>query len=242
MKKDELSQLAKVEESHWWFKERRELLRLWAAKQSIRLRVLDVGAGVGRQAILLQDEFSWNVSAVEYSDFGSTACAEQGLHVIKADASELPIEDRAIQAVVAMDVLEHIVGDEKVLREFCRVLVPGGALFITVPAFTFLWSAHDEAVDHVRRYSKKELISKIENAGFKVNSIRYWNSLLFPLAVITRLAGQNGADLEIPSGFINRLCSVIVKMERNSKLTGRLPGTSLIVEAQKVHEADLKSI
>jgi SAM-dependent methyltransferase len=182
----------------------------------------------------LRDEFGFSVSAVEYSDFGSEACARQGINVIQADATELPLEDHSIDGIVAMDVLEHIEDDNKVLREFCRVSKPNGSLFITVPAFRFLWSAHDEAVDHVRRYSKEELIAKVENAGFSINSIRYWNSLLFPLALITRLTGRSGSDLKIPPHFINNICSAVVKFERKSKVIGLLPGTSIIVDAHRL--------
>ena len=233
MKRNELIQLASVEEEHWWFVERRNLLRLWAQKCNVSDQLLDIGAGAGRQSLLLSEEFGLQVDSLENSEFGQKAILDKGLNLIYASATSIPMPNNYYDGIVAMDVLEHIPEDEKAISEFFRVIKPGGNLFITVPAFQFLWSSHDVAVDHVRRYSKRELVRKFEEAGLEVNYIRFWNSILFPLGLISRLI-CSASDLKMPSALVNRLLKFIIKLERNSRLIGKIPGTSLILFATKI--------
>jgi SAM-dependent methyltransferase len=233
MNKSELAKLAEIEEHHWWFVERRHLLRNWAKQISKDARVFDIGAGAGRQALLIKNEFGLDITALEFSDFGYWECQKLGLRSIQADATELPCESENTSAIIAMDVLEHIDLDSKALSEFYRILEKEGKIFITVPAFHFLWSSHDEAVSHFRRYSKKELRNRVESAGFKIDKIRYWNSLMFPMAVLQRVLFQKSSDLNVPTWLINTICLRVIRMERTSRLIGRLPGTSIIVEAHK---------
>jgi len=233
LNRSELIKLAEIEEHHWWFVERRQLLRNWARHISKDSKVIDVGAGAGRQALLIKNEFGVDITALESSDFGFLACQKLGLHTIQADATEMPCESESISAIIAMDVLEHINLDSTALTEFHRILEKGGKVFITVPAFNFLWSAHDEAVSHFRRYSKKELQEKVVSANFQIDKIRYWNSLMFPMAVLQRMLFQRSADLNVPSWLINTVCLRVIRMERTSRLMGYLPGTSIIMEAHK---------
>ena len=233
MNRDELSSLAQIEEKHWWFKERRELLRNWALTFKASSKFLDIGAGVGRQSLLLRDELGMQVTAIELSDFGVTACLKENLNVIQVSATHLPLLSESFDAVIAMDVLEHIEEDGKVLNEIERVLKLNGSFFITVPSFPFMWSDHDEAVGHVRRYTKSDLVDKIERSGLTIISVRYWNSLLFPLAIISRFLFRNGADLKMPPALVNSIFFYVVSKERVSSFIGRLPGTSLLIKAVK---------
>lgn len=233
MNKDELSSLASIEEKHWWFKERRELLRLWAQTFEASSQFLDIGAGVGRQSLLLRDELGMQVTAIELSDFGVAACLKSNLKVIQVSATQLPLSSESFDAIIAMDVLEHIEDDGDVLKEIERVLKPNGSTFITVPSFPFMWSAHDEAVGHVRRYTKSEMVDKIERSGLTISSVRYWNSLLFPFAVISRFLFRSGADLKMPSALLNSLLFYVVSKERDSSFFGWFPGTSLLIKAVK---------
>jgi SAM-dependent methyltransferase len=233
MKSNELTKLANIEEEHWWFKERREILRLWAQEIPRKSKMLDIGAGVGRQSLLLRDEFDMKVTAVEFSEFGVEACRKLKIEVLQVNATQLPIPSNSFDAGIAMDVLEHIENDSAVLSEMGRVLKPQGLMLITVPAFPFMWSNHDTAVDHVRRYTKTEIVKKIRLAGFTIVSVRYWNSLLFPVAFISRLLFRDGADLKLPSPIINSLLSWIVSKERVNNFFSLLPGTSLMVYAIK---------
>lgn len=230
----ELSSLAENEEFHWWFTERRNLLRVWAAQLPAHTHLLDIGAGVGTQSRLLKDEFGFHVTAVEQSTYGSNKCRESGLETLQDNAINLSLDNETIDAVIAMDVLEHVQEDTKALSEIHRVLKDDGIFFITVPAFQFMWSKHDEAVQHVRRYSKREIIHKIRGAGFLVTNIRYWNSILFPIAIIKRLLNLGKSDLNTPPQTINYILTRVIRVERKNKYCGYLPGTSIILTARKI--------
>ena len=230
----ELSSLAENEEFHWWFAERRNLLRVWASQLPAHTHVLDIGAGVGTQSRLLKDEFRFHVTAVEQSTYGSNKCRESGLETLQDNAINLSLDNETIDAVIAMDVLEHVQDDAKALSEIHRVLKDDGIIFITVPAFQFMWSKHDERVSHVRRYSKGDLVKKIESKGFYILNIRYWNSILFPIALIKRLLNLGKSDLNAPSRIINNILIRVIRIERKNKFCGYLPGTSIILKARKI--------
>ena len=230
----ELASLADNEEFHWWFIERRNLLREWASQLSAETSLLDIGAGVGTQSRLLKDEFGFHVTAVEQSTYGSNKCRENGLETLQDNAINLSLKNETIDAVIAMDVLEHVQEDAKALSEIHRVLKDDGIFFITVPAFQFMWSKHDEAVQHVRRYSKREITHKLRESGFLVTNIRYWNSILFPLAVVRRVFDLGKSDLVLPPKFLNILFGRIVSVERKINILSKFPGTSIIIFGEKV--------
>lgn len=89
--------------------------------------------------------------------------------------------------IIASDVLEHIKNDTNALSEWYRMLKPSGKLIIFVPSFGFLWSKHDNANYHYRRYSKLKLENKIKKVGFKINRTSYWNFILFFPVYILRI-------------------------------------------------------
>lgn len=230
----ELASLADNEEFHWWFIERRNLLREWASQLSTETSLLDIGAGVGTQSRLLKDEFGFHVIAVEQSTYGSKKCREKGLETLQENAIKLSLDNETVGAVIAMDVLEHVEEDVLALSEIHRVLKADGIFFITVPAFQFMWSKHDEAVKHVRRYSKREIYNKLQGSGFLVTNFRYWNSILFPIALIKRLFELGESDLNMPPRTINYILTRVIRIERKNKYFGYFPGTSIILTARKI--------
>jgi len=234
MDEKELAQLAVIEDNHWWFVERRNLLRLWAARIPTNSKVVDIGAGVGKQSVLLKNEFGFDVIAVEQSDYGSNQCNKNGIRTLQESAVKLSLNDGTIDAVIAMDVLEHIQEDSKALLEINRVLKSNGKILVTIPAFKFMWSKHDEAVQHVRRYSKREITHKLRESGFLVTNIRYWNSILFPLAVVRRVFNFGKSDLVLPPKFLNIILGRIVAIERKINILSKFPGTSIIIFGEKV--------
>ncbi len=135
-----------------------------------------------------------------------------------------------MDAVVAFDVLEHIEDDEAAVREIHRVLRPGGLALIAVPADPRLWSAHDEAVGHVRRYTRPELVDLFARNGFTVERVRSWNVLLRPVVALRRSA-SSGSDLERMNPVVNGALRVIVAAERVLPI-GRWPGVSLRLRAR----------
>lgn len=225
----EISKLVLVEDRHWWYRERRELLRARVAGLPPGT-ALDIGAAGGGNTRVLRD-LGWQALALEYTPDGARYAAGRGLPVIRADATALPLADGSLDLVAALDVLEHIPDDGAAAREITRVLRPGGHLVVTVPVDPRLWSAHDEAVGHVRRYTREGIVGLLEGAGLTVVSVRSWMVLLRP-AVALRRRFTSGSDLDDPAGWLNATLSSVVRLERRLPV-GSLPGVSLLVAARR---------
>ena len=227
---DAIRSLGDIEDRHWWFAERRRLIK--AQVKGVRPvgPALDVGAAAGGNTRVLV-EAGWDCVALEYSEMGADMASERGLTVVRGDATKLPIADGALGLVVAYDVLEHIEDDAAAAREFLRCLRPGGRLLVAVPADMRLWSAHDEAVDHVRRYERDELLALVYGAGFRDVTIRSWNVLLRPVVAMRRKKDR-GSELVEPGRLTNAGLRGIVAMERVLPVGG-IPGVSLLLTAVK---------
>src|SRR3954447_5433519 len=148
----EIRKLAALEDRHWWYAERRSLLGAELRRLGRRPgSALDVGAAAGGNTRVLV-RAGWRALALEYAEDGAALARERGLSVVRGDATALPLGNASVDLVVAYDVLEHLDDDAGAVREIGRVLRPGGTLLVAVPAGMNNWSAHDEAVGHVRRY------------------------------------------------------------------------------------------
>ncbi|MGZ8704690.1 MAG: class I SAM-dependent methyltransferase [Aeromicrobium sp.] len=229
MDRSEIRKLAELEDKHWWYRERRYLL----ARQIRRMRpgrALDIGAAAGGNTRVLRER-GWNATALEFSEDGAQIAHERGLPVIRADALELPFADASLDLVVAFDVLEHIGNDTLAVQEIRRVLRPGSTALIAVPADPRLWSAHDDAVGHVRRYTRSSLLTLLEHNGMDVEVIASWNVLLRPVAAWRRRK-STGSDLDLLSPVLNFGLRVIVAIERYLPVKS-LPGVSLMVKARR---------
>lgn len=233
MQSHEISKLASLEDSHWWYAARRALLAR-SLEGTVPGRALDTGAGAGGNTRVLQNA-GWSATALEYSRTGAEIARQRGLSVVQADATALPFPNEAFDLVVSMDLWEHIPDDATAAAEASRVLRPGGRLFLAVPADMRLWSGHDVAVGHVRRYERVGLTELVEGAGFTIHSARPWNVLLRPLVRLRR-GGRNSqelsSDLERVPRALNASLRAIVEAERWLPL-GHAPGVTLIVEASK---------
>ena len=225
--RSEIHKLAELEDTHWWYRERRHLLaRSIAALRPGR--ALDIGAAAGGNTRVLRSH-GWQAVALEYGTEGTVIARERGIPVIRADATRLPVTSGSLDLVVAFDVLEHIADDEKAAAEIRRVLRPGGCALIAVPAGPRLWSAHDEAVGHVRRYTRSSLLPLLEDAGLSVEEVRSWNVLLRPVAAWRRRT-STGSDLDDLPPAVNGGLRLIIALERWLPVGG-LPGVSLLVRA-----------
>jgi SAM-dependent methyltransferase len=229
----EIEKATSLEDSHWWYAARRKLLHARFADVAPGI-VLDVGAAGGGNGRVLRD-LGWQVVAAEYSDFGLSVARSRGLSAIRADARRLPIRDSRVDAVIAMDVLEHIDDDRAAASEIARVLRPGGIAFITVPADPALWSAHDVALSHVRRYTRDSLLAVIDDAGLQVAEIRSWNVLLRPAVVMRRRLNRSaeGTDSEMAPvhPLLNRGLAGVTAIEERLPWLRRRRGVSLVLTA-----------
>jgi SAM-dependent methyltransferase len=227
----ELLLLTSVEDRHWWYRERRAIL----GRELRRLQgpglALDVGAAGGGNTRVLTAH-GWQAVAVEFSGSAVDIAHARGVSAMQADARELPVRSGACGLVTAFDVLEHIDEDYLAAAEIARVLRPGGTALIAVPCDMALWSAHDDAVGHVRRYSRSGLAGLIEKAGLTMDKMWSWNVLLRP-AVVMRRRFSTGSDLEDVSPLTNRLLAAVVAAERHLPVKS-LPGVSLIVRARRL--------
>ena len=227
----EIKQMAVIEEGHWWFRERRALI----ARQLRRMtpgRAIDIGAAAGRNTSVLED-LGWQAVALEYDSTGAEMARNRGISVVRGDATQLPMPDGVFDLAMSYDVLEHIEDDAGVADEMMRVLKPGGRVLIAVPADPRLWSEHDDAVSHLRRYTRESLTTLFEDAGFTIEKVRSWNVILRPAIAWKRGRESNaGSDIEMVSPPLNRVLHAIVGMERYLP-TGRLPGVSLMLRARK---------
>ncbi|MEH0842158.1 class I SAM-dependent methyltransferase [Micromonospora sp. CPCC 205711] len=237
MEATEIRKLAALEDTHWWYRERRALLvrsldRL-AAGGVRPSEALDIGAAGGGNTRVLRAH-GWRPLALEYSVEGAGVARERGLDVIRADARRLPVRSARLGLVVAFDILEHFDEDHLAAAEIRRTLRPGGTALIAVPADMALWSAHDVAVGHVRRYDRESLRAVIEKAGLVVDELWSWNVLLRPVAAWRR-RHSSGSDLDDLNPVVNLGLRTIVTAERYLPVRS-LPGVTLMLRAHRPAE------
>jgi SAM-dependent methyltransferase len=226
----EIRKLAALEDRHWWYYERRVLLARALRKLGTPGAALDIGAAGGGNTRVLRAH-GWQPVALEYGEEGASVARERGLPVIRADARHLPVPAERLDLVTAFDVLEHIEEDHEAAAEIRRVLRPGGTVLIAVPADMKLWSAHDEAVGHVRRYDRAGLLEVVEKAGLIVDELWSWNVLLRPVAAWRRRK-STGSDLDDIATPVNLGLRAVIAAERYLPVKS-LPGVSLMMRAHR---------
>ncbi|GAA4700997.1 class I SAM-dependent methyltransferase [Phytohabitans rumicis] len=230
MEATEIRKLAALEDTHWWYRERRALLSRALKKLPRPGTALDIGAAGGGNTRVLRAN-GWQPVALEYSPDGAQVAAERGLNVIRADARALPLPSASLDLVVAFDILEHIDEDHAAAGEIHRTLRPGGTALIAVPCDMRLWSAHDVAVGHVRRYTRDTLTSVVEKAGLVIDELWSWNVLLRPVAAWRRRK-STGSDLDDLPNVVNMGLTAIIAAERYLPVKS-LPGVSLMLRAHR---------
>lgn len=237
MDDEELRRSAALEQRHWWYAGRRALVRRLMRGVPAG-RAIDVGPGPGGNAAELRS-LGWQVTGVELTETGASLCARRGVPVVRGDAVSLPVADRSVDLVMSTDVWEHVEDHETVARESFRVLRPGGRLLVAVPAEMALWSGHDVALGHVRRYEREDLVALVEDAGFVVQDVKSWNVLLRPVARLRRSTsghrhGEDSAvsDMERVARPVNAGLRAVVALESLLPV-GRFRGLSLVVRAYR---------
>jgi SAM-dependent methyltransferase len=230
----------RVEETHWWYRALRQLifdmleveLPDWREKT-----ILDAGCGTG--LILKQLGNPGKNIGVDLAPEAISFCQERGLkNVQQGDIGALPFADASFDAVICSSVLYHqwVKDVAGAVRELGRVLRPRGLMFVNVPAYGFLHSAHDDMVMTARRFRKNEIRSLLLENGFAIRRLTYWTTLLFPLAVLARTFGgsKSGRDFQRPAGFTSDLFLKIMLLEFALLKRFSLPfGVALFAVAQK---------
>ena len=187
MNPEEYRQLMFLGETHWWFVGTRDILLSRIPRETLPAGpILDVGCGSGLMMKRLSE--TGMVFGID-ADYGALAhCKDVGFdRLCRGDATRLPFGPDKFALVIASDLIEHCDDDSAALDELFRVTRQGGRLLVSVPAYGALWSSHDVALHHRRRYSKRELVDRVRAAGFEIERASYFNTLLFPPAALVRL-------------------------------------------------------
>ncbi len=248
MRATELQKMRRLEDTYWWFVGRRRLVRRLVDRfaPDVEPRViLDAGCGTGGTLSHLQG--AGELWGCDLSSEALRLCRTRGF----GNLSESPVEsldfpDQHFDVVISCDVIEHVPEDRRAMEEMVRVLRPGGILVLTVPAHRWLWSGHDEALDHERRYEPRSLRELVEGAGLEIELFSQAVAITMP-AVLFSVAGrriarvfgrkrertQQTALFALP-GPINRLLIWLLEVEAWLMRYVPLPvGASLVAVARK---------
>jgi len=261
MKHEEYERMYRFEDRYWWFVARRHLITTLLETYYPRngqLRILDIGCGTG--AMLDELRPFGDVVGADFSPEALQFCVTRGapasalpLKLARADVRRLPFADNSFDVVTAMDIIEHIDDDKAASGEIFRVLKPGGRLLVTVPAFSSLWSEHDEALHHFRRYTTPRLKDLFQRVGLRVDKLSYTVTTLFaPIWVYRQISnlfsrklfsqlfyggqagGEKKANLVNFSGPVNQALLSLSQWETRLVQNKNLPfGVSVVCTAHK---------
>lgn len=236
-------QMRALEDRHWWFRGRRAIVAslLRASAWPAGTRILDLGCGTGGNLAMLS-QFGEVLGAERDAQAAQLAKARGVAPVVRASLPDaLPLAAGEFQCITLLDVLEHIDDDRATLAAVHRLLAANGQVLLTVPAFPFLWGPHDVAHHHKRRYRARQLRQLLQDAGFEIITLSYYNTWLFPLVAVARLlrkclpGGDAGAELALPPAPVNALLAMLFASERHLLRRIRLPfGVSLVAQARKL--------
>ncbi len=172
---------------YWWYRARANLLESFFGNSvSADAQVLDVGSADGPSVRFIEDRLGASGKKTAM-DIESEGLREDD---ILGSVEDIPVKDEAFDIVSAFDVIEHVKNESKAFDEIYRVLKPGGWIFVSVPAYQWAWSKHDEAVSHYRRYTKGRLQAAVRQAGFVEDEVTYGFFGTFPLFALQRLTAK----------------------------------------------------
>lgn len=237
--------MAEVEDAHWWFASRRRICERLIDRMKLPqdASILEPGCGTGGNFPMLARR--GKLYAMDVDESALKFAASRGLATLSRGSlpDDIPFGDVRFDLVVMTDVLEHLEDAMGALRAVRRRMKRGGALLLTVPAMRWLWSDHDVTHHHRRRYHATDLRALMGAAGFMIDYLSYYNSVLFPAIAGARLIQRtrsafspNGGgrhDLAMPSPALNKILLWLFSSERHVVGTLSLPfGVSLIAVAR----------
>ncbi len=221
--------MLELDEQHWWYRGRRRVIH--AELEQLPLpsgaQILDAGCGSGRT--LEELERYGEVRGIELNEEAAEVARERDRgEVLIGRLEELPYGDGTFDLITCLDVVEHTPDDRVTLSELRRVSAPGGWLLLIVPAYQALWSAHDEANHHYRRYSRRTLRAAALQAGWEIERMTSFNSLLLAPAAVVRIAqrhrhanGNGSRDLHLGPSWLNAVLEAPLALEAQWLSHGR---------------------
>jgi SAM-dependent methyltransferase len=226
-----------LDDHHWWYRGRRRVIRAELDRLALPpdARSLDAGCGSGRTLVELRAY--GEVQGIELDPGAAEVASDRGAGEVRVGRlEELPWDADTFDLITCLDVIEHTPDDRVTLRELRRVCKAGGWLLVTVPAYQALWSAHDDANHHFRRYGRRTLRAAAIEAGWVVRRMTSFNSLLLAPAAVVRIAQRRRPssdykpDLEIGPEWLNSVLERPLQIEAAWLARGRtLPaGLSLM--------------
>lgn len=234
----------RVEDKHWWFVGRRAILesfleqiRSALSTQHSALKILDVGCGTGANLEMLAN--FGESEGVDVSDDALEFCKAKGLKVHKGLAEELPFADESFDVVTALDVVEHLDDDIGGLKEMNRVMKKSGRALIFVPAFMWLWGVQDDISNHRIRYTKKQIVERLERSGFEIERATYANWTFFaPILAgrtLMKITGikpesENNVNVSALNGIFGKIFSAEKLWLKNFDFPF---GVSIVITAKK---------
>lgn len=227
-----------VEKQHPWYRARFTFVKaLLENSSSYNMRILDFGCGSGEVLSECIRRGFVNVKGMDTSIDCIESARTRGINC-ELLTNAIPSIDKQYDLILCLDVLEHLGDDLLYLEMFQNALSQNGRILITVPAHQFLWSPHDVFNHHFRRYSRRSLIKLIEKSGLHIESIRYWNSSLFPIFFVirplSRFLRRNGSsEFALPPRIFRSLLFSLLTFEAKSKIMGSMLGVSLIAVLTK---------
>ena len=238
-----------LETQHWWFRGKRDIVFSLAQpflNVQPRPKLIDFGCGCG--AMLNELTSYGEVLGVDYSDVSLMFCRKRFSGDTKKLDLSIPVEPwEQFDFGVALDILEHIENDDVAAQNICALLRDGGHCIVTVPAYQWLWTAHDENCMHKRRYSKRQLMELLQKANLVVDYISYYNCVLFPVAVVVRLFSRlfrvdkdSSIENHFRDSWLNQTLYLVFTAEKKRISARRhFPfGLSLIALAHKPYKDD----
>jgi 2-polyprenyl-3-methyl-5-hydroxy-6-metoxy-1,4-benzoquinol methylase len=219
MEEQVYQQIYEVEKEHWWFTARKSILLRYLESQlnlSPNARVLDVGCGTG--AILETLSRRYESYGTDTAPQAIAFCRQRGLTRLHLGTLATYPSSEPFDLITMLDVVEHVDDDLAFLRAARALLRPAGSVLIAVPAFPSLWSRHDEILHHRRRYTKRTLRALVNAAGFQIERLTFFNSLLFPIAYVKRMASRitgwnDWNDLDVPVRPLNKVLHFLFLLE-----------------------------
>lgn len=241
MEECEYYQMDAIEKDHWWFVAKRKFVGTVLDRfvKDENIKSLDVGCGTGAVMEMFIKR-GYNVEGVDPSDTALGFCKKKNLIVTKGIAGHLPYPDNSFDVVTALDVLEHVQEDIQAVIEIYRVLKPGGIFISTVPAHQFLFSSHDKALHHFRRYSRSQFQKILSSSTGEILYLGWIHMAIFLPAVLLRMCvrifgdRKSKSDVKMSNPVLNTIMDTIYVPELTWFKKLHLPwGLSLIGVVRK---------